>query len=509
MGSFPGAAGERDRVDTRDDFTFEDAGEVQVVPWPLVLKHKVTERVEAHPKYPWIVLATALFGLFSVGFTITILSNSIPRIADDLNSDESTLTWVVTAPLLAFAVCGPAAGKLADLRGQRRIYLWSLSGVCVFAGLTGSRPTRPFSSPAVLPARPSGAAEGPASLAIINRTFSPNQRAKAMGWWSMVGAGAPVIGVIVGGPVVQAFGWRWIFVAQVPLTLATLLLAAAVLPEVPPDRSSRFDLPGAATLGLGALSMLLAINRGPREGWTSSLVVGGVVLAIALFATFIVIEKHVAHPLLPLGYLRRRNFSFPITTQFFTNFAYMGGFIITPLFLQNEFHYDETHTGLLLIARPLSFAIAGPLAGYLTIRIGERVSAVAGALAITVSMIALAQLVPGSSDLQVILALALCGVGMGASSPAMAAAVANSVEPNDLGVAGATQQMVNQMGIVLGIQTLQAVQVAREGAVGGVAAFHDAYMLGAVAAGVGVVAALFVRRTKFERDESPARVATP
>jgi len=450
-----------------DDFSFEDAGEVQVVPWPLLLKHKVTERVEAHPRYPWIVLATALFGLFSVGFTITILSNSIPRIARDLHSDESTLTWVVTAPLLAFAVFGPAAGKLADLRGQRRVYLYSLGGVCVFAGLTAMAPNAVVLIACRSIGAAIGAAEGPASLAIINRTFSSNQRAQAMGWWSMVGAGAPVIGVVAGGPVVQAFGWRWIFVAQVPLTLATLLLAAAVLPEVPADRSSRFDIPGAATLGVGALSLLLAINRGPKDGWTSPLVLGGVALAATLFVAFI------------------------------TNFAYMGGFILTPLFLQNEFHYDETHTGALLIARPLSFAIAGPLAGYLTIRIGERISAVAGAVAITVSMLALAQLTPGSTDLAVIFALALCGVGMGASSPAMAAAVANSVDAHDLGVAGATQQMVNQMGIVLGIQTLQAVQVAREGAVGGVAAFHDAYMLGAVAAGIGVLAALFVRRTSY------------
>ena len=483
--------------DRDGDFGFEDAGEVQVVAWPLLLKRKVTERVEAHPKYPWIVLATALFGLFSVGFTITILSNSIPRIANDLHSDESTLTWVVTAPLLAFAVFGPAAGKLADLRGQRRVYLYSLGGVTLFAALTAMAPNAAILIACRSAGAAIGAAEAPASLAIINRTFSPDQRAQAMGWWSMVGAGAPVIGVIAGGPVVQAFGWRWIFVAQVPLTLATLLLSAAVLPEVPAERGTRFDIPGAATLGFGALSLLLAINRGPTEGWTSSWVIGGVALGALLFAAFFVIERRVEHPLLPLAYLRRRNFSFPIATQFFTNFAYMGGFILTPLFLQNEFHYDETHTGLLLIARPLSFAIAGPLAGYLTIRIGERVSAVSGALAITVSMVLMAWLTPGSSDLAVIFALSLCGVGMGASSPAMAAAVANSVEPHDLGVAGATQQMVTQIGIVLGIQTLQAVQAAREGSVGGVAAFHDAYLLGAVAAGVGLLAALFVKRTSY------------
>jgi predicted MFS family arabinose efflux permease len=219
-------------------------------------------------------------------------------------------------------------------------------------------------------------------------------------------------------------------------------------------------------------------------------------VAVVSGVAFVTIERRSDHPLLPFSYLRRRNFSFPIATQFFTNFAYMGGFIITPLFLQNEFHYDETHTGLLLIARPLTFAIAGPLAGYLTIAIGERVSAVGGALAVTASMIALAHVAPGSADIAIIFGLALSGVGMGMSSPAMAASVANSVDAHDLGIAGATQQMVNQIGVVLGIQVLQAVQVGRAGSVGGVAAFHDAYLVGAVAAGLGVVAALFVHRSR-------------
>src|SRR4051794_32206220 len=253
---------------------------MHVVPWPLLLRDRVARKVEAHPKYPWIVLATALFGLFSVGFTITVLSNSIPRIASDLHSNESTLTWVITAPLLAFAVFGPAAGKLADLRGQRRVYLYSLGGVAVFAALTAMAPNAAALIAFRALGAAVGAAEGPASLAIINRTFPSGRRAQAMGWWSMVGAGAPVIGVVAGGPVVQAFGWRWIFVAQVPLTLATLLLAAAVLPDAPGDPDSRFDLPGAATLGIGALSVLLAINRGPIAGWTSPMVVGGVLLAV-------------------------------------------------------------------------------------------------------------------------------------------------------------------------------------------------------------------------------------
>lgn len=486
-----------------DEVSIEAPGadEVQIVPWPLLLRRRLSERVESSGRYPWIVLVTVLAGLFSVGFTITILSNSVPRIAQDLGSTQSAITWVITAPLLAFAVFGPAAGKLGDLYGQRRIYLLSLAGVAVFAALTAMAPSAPVLIACRALGAAIGAAEGPASLAIINRTFPRSKRPQALGWWSMVAAGAPVIGVVAGGPVVEAFGWRWIFVAQVPLTLATLVLAFIVLPDARTHRETSFDFAGAISLGVGALAMLLAINQGPERGWASPVVVGGVLLSLAAFAVFVAVERRVRHPLLPLAYVRRRNFTFPMLTQLFGNFAYMGGFIITPLFLQNEFHYGESHTGLLLIARPLTFAIAGPVSGYLTLRIGERTAAVLGATSLIASMLALAHVAPGDPDLLIIGSLTLSGLGMGAAAPAMAAAVANSVDEADLGIAGATQQMVAQIGVVLGIQVMQTVHVAREGVVGGVASFHDAYIVGAVAAGLGLACALFVRRTSYRREE--------
>jgi EmrB/QacA subfamily drug resistance transporter len=475
------------------------ADEVQVVPWPLLMRQRVLDRVEQHERYSWIVLATVLFGLFAVGFTITILSNSLPRIAADLDSDISTLTWVLTGPLLAFAVVGPAAGKLGDLRGHRRVYLASMFCVAVFAGLTALAPSAGALITFRVLGAATGAATGPASLAIINRLFPPARRAQAMGYWAMVGAGGPVVGVVAGGPIVESFGWRWIFAAQVPLTFATLVLAAIVLPETPRLRNTRFDFPGAITIGLGATALLLAMNRGPVVGWDHPAVLAGFVLSPLLFAAFIAIERRSTHPLLPLHYLRRRNFAFPILTQLFTNFAYMGGFVITPLLLQNEFGYSETKTGAILIARPLTFAIAGPVAGYFTLRIGEKRSAVIGAASIGLSMVGLAAIAPGSSDLVIVGALALSGLGMGTSSPAMAAAIANSVDERDLGIAGATQQMVNQIGIVIGIQVMQTVQAARAPTVGEVAAFGEAYMVGALACALGLVFALFVRSQARER----------
>jgi len=486
------------------------ADEVAVVPWSILLRQRVADRAQRSTRYPWVVLATVLLGLFSVGFTITILSVSIPRIADDLGSNESTLTWLVTGPTLAFAVFGPTAGKLGDLRGHRSVYAWSMVAVIVFAALTAVA----WSAPSLLAFRilgaATGAAVGPTSLAVINRMFPPEQRAQAMGYWTMVGAGGPVVGVVAGGPIVEAFGWRWIFAGQVPITAAALLLAVLVLPETDRITTTRFDVAGALTLAGAATAFLLAVNRGPVLGWTSPMVVAAFVAAPALAWWFVRIEGRASAPLLPLGYLRRRNFSIPILTQVFTNFAYMGGFIITPLLLQDVFGYGEAKTGSLLIARPLAFAIAGPVMGYLAARTGERFAAVGGAAAVFASMLGMASLGQGSADIAVVGFLALSGVGLGMSAPALVAAIANAVDEDDLGVVGATQQMMTQFGVVVGIQVMQSTQAAREAAVGAEAAFGDAYLAGAAAALLGLLLAFFVRssvvRAPREHALSPGRM---
>ncbi len=467
-----------------------------MTPWSLLIRDNIQRRAQRSTHYPWVVLATVLFGLLSVGFTITILSVSIPRISDDLGSDESTLTWLVTGPILAFALFGPSAGKLGDLRGHRRVYAMSMGCVIVFAGLTAVA----WDAPSLLAFRiigaATGAAVGPTSLALINRMFPPARRSQAMGYWTMVAAGGPVVGVVAGGPVVEAFGWRWIFAAQVPLTAAGLLLALAILPETPRVQATRFDLAGAGTLAVAATSFLMAVNRGPVLGWTSPLVLAGFVLAPVFALLFVRVESRAVAPLLPLNYLRRRNFSIPILTQVFTNFAYMGGFIITPLLLEGVFGYGETKAGSLLISRPLAFAVSGPIMGYLAARTGERFAAVGGALAVVVSMFGLASVGADSSDLLIVGALGLSGVGLGMSGPALVASIANAVDDDDLGVVGAMQQMMTQFGVVVGIQVMQSTQAARVDRVGEVAAFRDAYLVGAAAAFIGLVLALFVQSSR-------------
>jgi MFS family permease len=319
-----------------------------------------------------------------------------------------------------------------------------------------------------------------------------------MGFWSLVGAGGPVIGVAIGGPIIQQFGWRWIFVVQVPLIALAFVLAVLVLPETNKGGRQRLDWAGAGTLVVAVTSVLMALNRGPEWGWSHPAVLGCFLLSPLATLAFLRVEARATAPLLPLDYLRRRNFAAPIGTQVFSQFAYMGGFILAPLLLDKVFHYSETRIGLLVVTRPLAFSIAAPIAGYLAVRLGERSAAVVGTLGVMASMGLFAMINAGSSDWLLISALALSGVGLGISSPSVAASVGNAVDPADLGIASAAQQLLAQVGLVAGIQIMQTVQAAREPVVGTVAAFHDAYLLGGAVCLLALVCAFFVQSARRE-----------
>lgn len=444
---------------------------------------------------PRAILVTLLVGLFTVNVTVTILAVSIPRIAGDLDASQSSLTWVVSGPILAFGIIGPAVGKLGDLWGQRRVFLLGLAG----ATLSAAASAVAWSAGSLIAFRvlagAQGAATGPASFALIALVFPRSQRVKALGWWSMVAAGGPVVGVVIGGPLVSAFGWRAIFAAQVPLTLAAMVVAYRVLPETPRRGERTFDWGGALLLALAATPLLVALNLAPRRGWTDTVVLGCLLLAPTAAVAFLVHESRSAHPLLPTRYLKRRNFALPILMLGLMHATYMGSFVLTPLLMQNVLGFGETRTGLVSIARPLAFAIAGPLAGFAVVRLGERTSGMTGAAALVASMVWMATIGRGSPVLVIVGGLALAGIAMGISNPAMASTIAHSVDSSDLGIAGAAQQMVVQVGVTFGIQLMQTVQQVREPVAGLGPSYSQAYLVGAAIAVLCVMAASGVRRS--------------
>lgn len=408
----------------------------------------------------WLVTATVLFGAFWISSTITILSVSRPEISEDLGASIESLVWLISGPTVAVALFGTTMGKIGDLYGHRRTYLFGMVGATTFVLASAVA----WSGLSLIAFRVIGAAVGAAtmssSLAIINRMFLPAQRSKALGFWSLVVAGGPVVGLVVGGPLVEAFGWRMIFWGQAPLLIVATILSWFVVPETERRSSVTFDFRGQAVLFLTLGALFFGIDRSAAWGWTHP----GVWVSFALVPLFawwfVRVERGVDQPLIPVSWFTRREFTTPVLVFFFMQFGYMGGFTITPKLLAEVRDMTPDVISLVMIPRPLTFAIMGPLAGFLSMRIAARTTVLWGLGSLTVSMAVFAIIAPNPQTLPIVIALALSGIGVGATQPRLSALVANAVDNKDLGVAGATQQLFAMVGTAVGMNLLETVQVS-------------------------------------------------
>jgi MFS family permease len=494
--------------------------------WFTLLHRKVSARAVRSPRYQWWALVALLAGLLSLNITFTVFVVALPTVKADFNTNFSVLAWASTGPLLAFGVAAPFFGKAGDLFGHRRLYQFGLLGAMVSAILTATAPDVGMLLFARALDGVQGAATGTASMAIILELFAPADRVKALGWWSLVGAGGPVLGVTLGSPVIQFFGWRTLFWGQLVLLIIASVVVALLLPSGRrarrgvaaaeedgdgvgggrrPKRSrvwEGMDWVGSWSLAGSVTAAMLVLSIGPIVGWTSIGVVAAGVTAVVLVVVFVWREATFATPLVPTTYWRRRNFMFPMGTKGFTSFAYFGGFFLFPLLMEQVYGYSVSQVGFISVARPLLFAISAPIAGYMAVRTGERTATLVGTSSLFLSMILFATLGPSSGLLIILIALGLSGLGMGISMPATSATMSNELAESEYGVMSAAQLMATQVGEVAGIQVVLTIQesIARRSGLGNVHhstallhSFSVPFWVGAGMAALAVVCALFIR----------------
>jgi MFS family permease len=454
------------------------------------------DRLEARGTYRRWVLVTVLVGMFATTFPVTILTVSLPDIAADFDVSETLITWVIAAPMLGSAVALPVLGKMGDLYGQRRVFLVGFVLATLTAGLTAFA----WSAVALIGLRTVsqviGAATQPTAMALLMRAFPAEERVKAMGYWTLVAAGAPAVGLAVGGPLVDAVGWRTVFAVQAALAVVPVVASFLVLQETPtPEKRVRFDVPGAVTLAAAAGLLMLALNQSADWGWAHPVVVGGLVLTPLAVWAFVAVERSAPFPLVPLDWLGRRNFTAPLCSQFFGGAAYMGGFVMTPLLMRGVFGWTVSGIAFLMLLRPLTYSLSSPLGGNVGTRLGERRTAVIGSVALAVSMVVFAAGAAAELVAVVTAGLLLQGVGNGVARPSITATVANSVDESDIGMASASQRMLHQIGNAFGISVLTAVWGGAD--TGG--AFARTYLVAGVLGFVAVAFAWAIR----EHDRTP------
>ncbi len=435
--------------------------EVAVVPWPILIRERIHRRARSSDRYRWLVLAVVSGRACSRATSCSPSLSSPSRVSppdstrvsprspgssplrcspspSPCPSPESSATVGVTVAsyligmvgnvaVAIFSALAPDAGTLIVAQSPRR------TGRCRARRFVDGARAQP------LRLRRPGEGDG---LVVDGRCRWSCARGRH--WWGdhrehrLAGDVRPRDG---------------------PRGAIALVLAPMVLPEHGAGQRRHRGEGGASARHLWSRlrcplrgSLLFGLNRAPVVGFSSWLVIGAFLASAVAGVALVLVERVVDDPLVPFRYLRRRNFALPLAAQTFGNFAYMGGFFLTPLLLEQVYRYGESASGLLVIARPITFAIVAPASGYVAVRVGERSTAIFGTCAVVASMAAFVLTSSHGGITLVEIALVLSGLGMGVASPSIAASIANVVDQDALGTASATQQLVVQIATVAGFE---------------------------------------------------------
>ncbi len=473
---------------------FNESRDLRSLPVGSGWRSRVVASLEAGGRYPSWVLFAALAGMFATTFPITILTIALRSIAREFGSSETTLAWVISAPMLCSAVALPLLGKLGDLYGHRRVFLAGFAAATVTALLTAFA-WDPLSLIGLRTlAAVVGGATQPTSMALIFSVTPPERRVRAMGWWSMVGAAAPAVGLIAGGPLVDWLGWRVVFGLQALLSAAALALAGVVLRETPRQRA-RFDLVGALTLAVGVAGWMFALGRVREVGPAAPSLWAALGIGALGLAAFVRVERRSAEPLLPLEFFGRAGFTAPILSNAFMGAAYMGAFVLAPLVLLEVFGFSITAAAGIMLLRTLTLTLSSPLGGHLGERIGERAAAVIGSAVMTAALAVIAWGTLRVSLPVLGLGLVMQGLGHGLGLPSLTSAVSHAVDEADLGIAAAANRLTGQVGTSFGITLLTIVY----GGDNSGPAFALALAVGVALSALSIVAALWMPRGRARR----------
>jgi EmrB/QacA subfamily drug resistance transporter len=500
-----------------------------------------------HRRY--VVLGICSLSLFMVQLDNTIVNVALPSLQHQFHGSVAELQWVVDAYLVVLASLLLLGGSLGDRFGRRRVLR---AGLVVFGA--GSLACSFASSVAMLVAfrmlqAVGGAMLNPNSLSIVTNTFrDPKERAKAIGFWAGVMGVSMAAGPLLGGALIEAFDWRAIFLVNVPVALAAVVLLAAFVPESRAAKPRRLDPAGQGFAIVTLVALTYGIIEGPSHGWTNGLVLACFALFAAGLAGFVYVEQRRPEPLLELRFFRSRSFSGASAMGTLSFFVVAGWLFLNTLYLQEVRGYSPLLAGAAALPAFGLMVVASPLTGRLVAHRGPRLPiTVAGALLMGGSGL-LAFVQPGSSYLFLATSYVLIGCGYGMVNPPITTTAVSGMPLSQAGVAGGVLGTVRQVGSTLGVAVLGSVvtsgmhgqlaaRLARThlpsavaaklsslsvggGALGGpglperaaklvTEAFTSATHVGwALAAGCGAVIAVLALATSGRRTKEPSRRAT-
>ncbi len=409
----------------------------------------------------YYVLVAIAMGIFLGTIDGSIVNAALPTLVEELDTGFAAVQWVVLGYLLTLATLVLTIGRLGDMLGKKRIYTSGFGLFTAFSVLAGLSPTVEWLITFRVLQALGAAMIFALGFAIVTEAFPPSERGKALGiMGTMVSIGI-VIGPSVGGILVDTLSWRWIFFVNLPIGIVGTWTAARFVPDVPPPRGQRFDIPGALTFFVGLLSLMFALTLAQELSFTSGAVLGLFAAAGILLVVFVGIERRTDQPMLDLGLFANRLLSVNLVTGWISFVAIAGLLFLLPFYLQETLGFAPREMGLLLGIGPAALGIVAPLSGSLSDRIGPRPVTVAGLAILALGYAIAITLGENTSVWHYAAAAVPIGVGMGIFQSPNNSAVLGSVPRERLGVTSGMLTITRNVGQLMGISVLGTLWAAR------------------------------------------------
>lgn len=422
-------------------------------------QQKTGEPASPSSRLKWWILLTVIVGTFLGRLDQTIVNLALPKIISDFGITVSAAGWIATAYILANAIFVPIWGKLGDTLGRKKIYVLGFSIFIigsVLAGLAWDLNSMIFFR--VIQAI-AGSADYPTAMAILAVTFPQGkERAQALGIWSASFAAAAVFGPLIGGPLIDNFGWRSVFLVNLPIGILGLFMALTFIKEsVSEQKSAYFDWWGAITLGIALSSLVLVLDKGLDWGWTSQNAWICYAVIFAFTWIFIKIEQRVPEPIVDLKFFKIPAFVHTLINNFIIFMGMMGGVFLIPVFAQTYMGYTATQSGYLFI--PMAFALlaAAPIGGQLTGKIQPRYVIAASTFVAAVGLYMFSRLDPRSTATDITIPLMVMAFGMGFGMAQRTNIIASVVDQHEIGIASSVLALARNIAGAFGIAVFSTI----------------------------------------------------
>ncbi|AGY75402.1 MFS transporter [Clostridium autoethanogenum] len=401
-------------------------------------------------KKKWLILITVVSATFMSTLDGSIVNVALPDMASKLNVGMSGITWVVTSFLITVAATILIFGRLGDMIGKTKVFKF---GVVLFimgsllCGLTSSLPL-------LVTARVIQAVGASATMAtnqgIITHVFPANERGRALGVLGTFVALGSMAGPPIGGIIVSAISWEYIFLINIPIGIIVFILTLKIFPKAHTTSDEKLDIKGALLFVVATVSLFGALGQGQVKGYDNIFIISAFVISFITFVLFIILEHKISMPILQLSIFKNSLFSISIICAFISFIAISASNIILPFYFQDTLKFSPAASGMLMMVSPIVLSVVAPFSGYMSDKIGSEILTLFGLSFTSLGLFFLSSLNERSSVLLIIGYIVIMTLGNGMFQSPNNSLVMSTVSRDKLGIAGSVNALIRNLGFVLG-----------------------------------------------------------